>query len=612
MLGISESITRHEQFFSALDPAHRVFIRRDGVSEAPGLPFVSVNNKTPAKPVRSNSRIDPKAHWGQVIGYANQRILEAFSSAFVVVKADGNVVHFSNHTGRFLEAAHGAPAANLFGMARYGWGLDLRATLRRCIETGRPIEQERSLLATEGVAATPVKLLIEPLPSPHGEPLYLVVFIEIEPQPGAGHPDNATIVLEPNGLVVQLERENRNLRDQLQSVVEEHSTALEELRSSNEELQSVNEELQSTNEELETSREEIQSINEELNTVISELSLKVEQLNRSNSDLKNLFDSTKVATLFLDPHLIIRSFTPEIASIYNLIPSDLGRPLTDIVSRLDYPALPDDVRTVLKSLKPLEKRVERRDGSAHYLMRILPYRTPDSGIDGSLITFVDVTSIVRAEEHQRLLVDELNHRVKNMLTVVVSLATNTVTRSPSLEQFLPVFLGRIHALTAAYALLSRDGWIPISVREIVMEELKPFISNEQANLTLTGDLVLLPPRTALALGMTVHELTTNAVKYGALSVPGGNVAIDWGTQATPKGQRLVFHWIERGGPVVTRPSRRGFGMTLIERGFPYDVSGEVKLDFEPSGVMATLYAPLGGSASDGAPTAGLLVEGTMS
>ena len=104
----------------------------------------------------------------------------------------------------------------------------------------------------------------------------------------------------------------------------------------------------------------------------------MEQLDRSNSDLKNLFDSTKVATVFLDQFLIIRSFTPEIASIYNLIPSDVGRPLTDIVSRLSYTTLREDVQTVLRTLEPMEKRVQRLDGTAHYLMRILPYRTPDS------------------------------------------------------------------------------------------------------------------------------------------------------------------------------------------------------------------------------------------
>ena len=136
-----------------------------------------------------------------------------------------------------------------------------------------------------------------------------------------------------------MDRELHDTREQLQSLSEEHETALEELRSSNEELHSVNEELQSSNEELETSKEEIQSVNEELHTVNAQLSNKVDELDRANSDLRNLFESTRVATVFLDAHMVIRAFTPEVASIYNLIPSDRGRPLTDIVSRLDYDGL---------------------------------------------------------------------------------------------------------------------------------------------------------------------------------------------------------------------------------------------------------------------------------
>jgi two-component system, chemotaxis family, CheB/CheR fusion protein len=129
--------------------------------------------------------------------------------------------------------------------------------------------------------------------------------------------------------------------------------------------------------------------------------------------------------------------------------------------------------------------MQRPDGSAHYLMRILPYRPPDSTVDGSLITFVDVTSIVLTEEHHRLLIDQLNHRLKNMLTVVISLATNTIVRSATLEAFQEVFLGRIHALAASYALLSRDQWSPIPLREILMEELRPFLSGEHVNAELS-------------------------------------------------------------------------------------------------------------------------------
>lgn len=594
VLGSSETIIRHERLFQPLNRTHRIFVGRDGPSDLPNVHYSGGNEVRSTTGTGLNNRLDPKSNWMRAVAFANRRVLDRFAAPFVVVNAAGEIAHFSSHTGRFLEPAHGSPTNSLFDMARQGWSLELRSVLRQCVETGRAVEQTRSIVTSDGQKTPPVRLVVEALPSADNETLYMIVFDTPAAAAPSADPDLQAAIPEENATIIHLERENRDQREQLQSIAEEHATAVEELRSSNEELQSVNEELQSTNEELETSREEIQSINEELNTVNQQLSAKVDELDRTNSDLKNLFDSTKVATVFLDPFMIIRSFTPEIAGIYNLIPTDIGRSLTDIVSRLKYTGLHEDVQTVLRTLQPLERRVERVDGATHYLMRILPYRSPDSTIDGSLITFVDVTSIVRAEEHQRLLVDELNHRVKNMLTVVISLATNTLRRAKSLEDFRDVFLGRIHALTAAYTLLSRDGWSPIPLREILLEDLKPFMAGEQQNVVLTGPPVQLQPRAALALGMAVHELTTNAAKYGALSVTEGDIEINWSVEKSAGGDRLVLKWVERNGPPVTVPAHRGFGMTLIERSFAYDVGGEAKVDFDPKGVIATLVAPLPG------------------
>ncbi|MEO5698704.1 MAG: PAS domain-containing protein [Burkholderiaceae bacterium] len=401
----------------------------------------------------------------------------------------------------------------------------------------------------------------------------------------------------------ETETELRDAREQLQAVTEEHETALEELKSANEELHSVNEELQSTNEELETSKEEIQSINEELQTVNAQLAAKVDELDTKNTDLKNLFESTEVATIFLDPYFVIRGFTPAVASIYNLIPSDQGRPLTDIVSRLQYSGLRDDVNHVLSTLEPLERRVVRDDDATHYLMRVLPYRAPDSTIDGTLVTFVDVTSIVRAEQHQRLLVDELNHRVKNMLTVVMALARQTIRRSGTIEEFAASYLGRIDALTTAYTLLSQEDWQAVSLSDLILEELKPFLAGDRTNIMLRGPPVQLESRAALAMGMAMHELTTNAVKYGALSVPEGNVDVTWRLERIANIEWIVLEWVERNGPAVTPPSQRGFGMTLIERGLRQDMSAEVEVTFPADGVRAKLRAPLrrpAGSALGGA------------
>src|SRR5262245_2753272 len=177
----------------------------------------------------------------------------------------------------------------------------------------------------------------------------------------------------------------------MQSMKNKYETAIEELKSSNEEMVSVNEELQSTNEELETSKEELQSVNEELQTVNHELTIKIDELDRASSDLQNLYESTDVAIVFLDRELVIRSFTPAVTRIFSLIPTDRGRPLTDIAHHLDYSELPQDIQQIFGARQPLERRINRRDGTAHYIVRALPYWTGSGRVEGAILTFSDVT-----------------------------------------------------------------------------------------------------------------------------------------------------------------------------------------------------------------------------
>jgi two-component system CheB/CheR fusion protein len=198
----------------------------------------------------------------------------------------------------------------------------------------------------------------------------------------------------------EMERETRRLRDELQTTREEMQSSQEELKSANEELQSANEELQSTNEELTTSKEEMQSLNEELQTVNAELQSKVDDLSRASSDMKNLLDSTDIATLFLDSELRVRRFTSPTTRIIKLIAADVGRPLSDITSDLDYPGLQDDAREVLRTLIYSEKQVACDDGR-WFAVRIMPYRTLDNNIDGVVITFSDITKTKTLESELR-------------------------------------------------------------------------------------------------------------------------------------------------------------------------------------------------------------------
>jgi two-component system CheB/CheR fusion protein len=272
-------------------------------------------------------------------------------------------------------------------------------------------------------------------------------YTALEGQTGTDSTDSPTVrfkyLLGPLPLseeaIAQLQRALAGVCEELQSLTEEQQTALEELRSVNEELHSVNEEMQSTNEELETSKEELQSVNEELHTVNLRLTEKIDELDQTNSDLRNLFESTEIATVFVDRHLVIRSFTPAIVSLYNLIPSDQGRPLTDISTRLEYSSLREDVAYVLSTLEPLERRVVRGDSTARFIMRILPYREPDSTVSGVLVTFVDVTNIVQAEEamveadsRKDIFLATLSHELRNPLAPIRIAAQ--LLRSPDLHR----------------------------------------------------------------------------------------------------------------------------------------------------------------------------------
>jgi two-component system CheB/CheR fusion protein len=212
--------------------------------------------------------------------------------------------------------------------------------------------------------------------------------------------------------IEELEQELLYAREETRTTREEMQTSQEELKSTNEELQSANEELQSTNEELTTSREELQSMNEELQTINAEQQTKVEEFTRTQGDMKNLLNSTDIATVFLDNELNIRRFTTQASKIIKLIPGDVGRPFTDLSSALLYPELPEDSQEVLKTLVFREKQIASRDGR-WFTVRIMPYRTLDNKIDGLVLTFSDITEAKKLEAELRRLQAELQKRFDN-------------------------------------------------------------------------------------------------------------------------------------------------------------------------------------------------------
>jgi two-component system CheB/CheR fusion protein len=596
-LGLSENIARYTDLFLPLDKANRVFRRRDLVARSP-VPFRHFVPHTGRRDTTSVVGDGQGLNRPDLLRKAANTIVEQFAPAYVIVDESGQALYYSAGTGKYLQAAAGPPNRDIIAMARPGLRPDLRALLHQAKQAGRRVTRSGIAVQVNGGVLT-ISLAVEPIKE-DSETAYGIVFIDRGPIETEHESANSEIPESRDITVRQIEKELNETKERLQSTIEELETANEEFRSSNEELLSVNEELQSANEELETSKEELQSVNEELQTVNNELRSKIDELDRVNSDLTNLFQSTQIATVFLDRDLVIRNFTPAVTKLFSLIPGDRGRPLTDITSRIDYPELESDIKTVFAG-EVIERPVGLASGQGHYLARILPYRTQNE-IDGVLLTFVDVTKIIAAEEQQKVLTAELSHRVKNTLAVVSSIAERTLPDGEAKNDLI----GRFHALGHTHDLLSQAGWAEAPLREIVLSELAPHTAGDGSNVSVNGPPVMLKPQAALLLALVMHELVTNAAKYGALSAQGGRVKVTWAsTGGAP--QRLELRWAERDGPKIDNLPKRGFGTELIERGVRFELEGETEIGVVDGGLYCRIVIPVNarhiivGTPSDGSP-----------
>src|SRR6516164_3530373 len=414
----------------------------------------------------------------------------------------------------------------------------------------------------------------------------------------------------------------------------------------------------------------------------------------------------------LDNNLRIKAFTPPMAEIFSVRDGDRGRPITEIVGRLQYDDLEADVKKVLRTLSVIEREVTSVEGGANYLMRVRPYRTIEDVIDGVVLTFIDVSdrkhheeerarlaaivessqdaiigtalggtitswnpsaevlfgftadkavgknvAIVtpegkidevppllekvrrgervehyeierqakngttvqvslsispvksesggvigaamiardiserrRADELRGLMVDELNHRVRNTLATVQSIAVQSLQGTGDAPQF-EVFEARLFALAQAHNLLTRENWEGASLRELLLQELEPHRSLAPARFAANGPDIRFAPKAAIALAMAFHELATNAAKYGAFSTPTGEVRVEWHVEeASPRVLRLT--WTETGGQTIKPPAHKGFGSRLIERGLSLELDGKARLEFGAPGLVCTIEIPL--------------------
>lgn len=729
-LGTSENVTRRDGLFAPLERGLPIF-RRQQQARATLPAFPMAPKAVQPQPFRPAV---PEQGAESLRDLAERSVLERHTPVHVVINTAGDVLHASARTGDFLEMPSGTPDTNLFAMARHGLQHVLRAVVKRATDSGRVAVQERVPVPTAAGEST-IDLVVQPLRRGGGaDAVLLVVFREGSREYES---DAAAESADPHSATIEhLEAELRASRHRLQTTTEELETSNGELKSANEELSSINEELHSSNEELESSTEELQSINEELETVNAELKARVDELDRANSDMANLLSSTQIATVFLDRDLRVKSFTPAARDLFRLVDSDIGRPIAHIRARFLADALEGEVEEVLRNSTVVERRVDALESDAHYIMRILPYRSSGDAIGGVVITFVDVGGVIRAESRiagltddlrdrvnsqeslldlvpvgimitedargesvrmnrhgarllglpegdalrnapaalplqrdgaavpradqpllrsimhgetvtgsegrlvrtdgatvdvlissvplldevgrvrgaiaavvdiserrqaeaqQDLLLHELQHRVKNILATTTALAQRMLRADTPAEIFAEQFLARLQSMARTHELLSQRQWAGADLAQLVTASLEPYVVDEVGSqMTVKGPPILLRPNAVSTLGLVLHELASNAAKYGALGTKRGRIEVSWRVEGGPD-KALMLTWRERGGRKVAPPTHEGFGTNFIRRSLSYELDGSVDLDFRTSGLCCTIMLPLASATAE--------------
>jgi two-component system CheB/CheR fusion protein len=393
VLGAAETLGNFSEGFIELDTKLKIYKRssKDLSNQLQNFPSAFIRPKVGITESKAATKSGES-----VKSIAEQIMLQRFAPASLLVNSKGDIIFITGRTGKYLEPAAGKTNMNIFSMAREGLRDALPGAFRKVMNNYDEEILRHIKVGTNGGTQI-VDVSLQRIESPESvRGMIMVVFKDVSAifQKDA----ERTILIDPtsgeeqNELELELKRSNEDL----QSLREEMQTSQEELKSTNEELQSTNEELQSTNEELTTSKEEMQSLNEELQTVNVELQSKISDFIVANNDMKNLLNSTEIATLFLDKELNIRRFTDSATNIFKLRPTDVGRPFTDQVSDLNYPEIAIHCAKVLKTLITIEETRTTID-KRWFNVRIMPYRTLDDYIDGLVITFSDITSTKRAE-----------------------------------------------------------------------------------------------------------------------------------------------------------------------------------------------------------------------
>jgi len=472
-LGNAESVGLLADQLTPCAGKHRLF--RRGEARLPIQAMIFPPALAVARPGAPKEPKMAEAH--NLSALADQVLLQQFAPPAVLVNEAGDIIYISGRTGKYLEPAAGKANWNIFAMARDGLRLELASVMHRAARQDEPVQVHDLQVGTNGGTQT-VGLTVQKLAAPGPlQGLIMVVFRD-QPPPVPGGP-------EPRGgsaKVRQMQHELLQSRQALHDLQQEMQTSQEELKSTNEELQSTNEELQSTNEELTTSKEELQSLNEELQTVNAEQQARMEELARTSSDMKNLLDSTNITTVFLDQELNIGRYTSGASRLFQLLPGDVGRPLTDISTTLNYDQLRGDAREVLRTLIPAERSVTTRDGR-WFSVRIMPYRTKDDRIDGLVLTFTETTTAKVLERDLRATATQFQALLDHM-SAAYALCSGIPDAGGAVAD------GRVTQCNRAFTRMLAPGDGPAEGRTLleVLPAMGPALGEALARSPLSGEL----------------------------------------------------------------------------------------------------------------------------
>ncbi|MFN6565129.1 MAG: CheR family methyltransferase [Nostoc sp. ChiSLP01] len=398
MLGTSETVGDFTKLFELIDNKYKIYAS-NVISERLGIDMLANQYPTATLSTQSEVNENPSKDM-ELQKQADQIVLNQYAPAGVIINYDLEILQFRGSVNPYLEPAPGKASLNLLKMAKEGLRLELLSAIREAKEQLKSVTKE-DLQLRELSQLRLVRVDVIPFkPFTEEKHYFLIFFVDT---PFLENPESVAISGRANKSKqhqqltlkqenILLKQELGNTKEYLQSIIKEHETTNQNLKAANEEILSSNEELQSTNEELQTAKEEIQATNEELNTINDELQRRnVESIQASN-DLQNVLSSINIPILILESDLRVRRFTPVAARIFNLIPTDVGRPLSDINHNLNIPNLEQEILEVISNLNLKAQEVQDQDGH-WYDLRIRPYKTSDNKIDGAVVVLVDIDSI---------------------------------------------------------------------------------------------------------------------------------------------------------------------------------------------------------------------------